>query len=354
MFEQVSKKWRSLGKSIKENISLVFSFIGFLGWLGITPEMAGDGVYSIVRIAVPIIEFFLGAWFMHSMLTRKHAAEKNGFKIRIDQAEGKAQAYAEESARLKKENKSLVCKIDELEAEKVKPNFSYLSDEEKAMAASAYKERELFPTPNASVFTYPDITLSQLQKRNIVRKVCVRKVGAVNIDMWQIEPAASEVLDGNPGLLNQLRDAFTRVYDAAVEKREREELEEKEELLDGYSCKLSQVDIRSRAMLRALILGYNVYCFSGYWSESSYEYDALLQSLVEWEFDSDEAVELFPTSLLMELYRYDSDLFKGKVDDYLQEREGAPNGWKTAGLGATPRFDFPWYWEKNEGDDDVQ
>ena len=209
----------------------------------------------------------------------------------------------------------------------------------------------MFPTPDTSIFTYPDITLSQLQKRNIVRKVCVRKVGAVNIDMWQIEPAATEAIDGNPGLLNQLRDAFTHMYDAAIEKRKEKELEEKEELLDGYSCKLSQVDIRSRAMLRALILGYNVYCFSGYWSESSYEYDALLQSLVEWEFDSDEAVELFPTSLLMELYRYDSDLFEGKVDDYLPEREGAPSGWKTAGLVAIPRFNFPWWWEKSEGDD---
>lgn len=313
--------------------------------------MVGDGIYSFTRAAIPVIEFILGAWFTRSMLTRQYEAEKTGFVARINQIEGKAQAYAEEKTQLKEENKDLAFKIDELEAEKLKPNFGYLSEEEKAMVASAFETRELFPTPDTSIFTYPDITLSQLQKRNIVRKVCVRKIGAVNIDMWQIEPAATEAIDGNPDLLNQLRDAFTHMYDAAIEKRKEKELEEKEELLDGYSCKLSQVDIRSRAMLRALILGYNVYCFSGYWSESSYEYDALLRSLVEWEFDSDEAVELFPTSLLMELYRYDSDLFEGKVDDYLPEREGAPSGWKTAGLVAIPRFNFPWWWEKSEGDD---
>lgn len=329
----------------------MFGLVGVFSWFGVTPEMVGDGIYSFTRAAIPVIEFILGAWFTRSMLTRQYEAEKTGFVARINQIEGKAQAYAEEKTQLKEENKDLAFKIDELEAEKLKPNFGYLSEEEKAMVASAFERRELFPTPDTSIFTYPDITLSQLQKRNIVRKVCVRKVGAVNIDMWQIEPAATEAIDGNPGLLNQLRDAFTHMYDAAIEKRKEEELEEKEELLDGYSCKLSQVDIRSRAMLRALILGYNVYCFSGYWSESSYEYDALLRSLVEWEFDSDEAVELFPTSLLMELYRYDSDLFEGKVDDYLPEREGAPSGWKTAGLVATPRFNFPWWWEKSEGDD---
>lgn len=342
---------KKLNIGVGDAISLLFGLVGFFSWFGVTPEMVGDGIYSFTRAAIPVIEFILGAWFTRSMLTRQYEAEKTGFVARINQIEGKAQAYAEEKTQLKEENKDLVFKIDELEAEKLKPNFGYLSEEEKAMVASAFETRELFPTPDTSIFTYPDITLSQLQKRNIVRKVCVRKVGAVNIDMWQIEPAATEAIDGNPGLLNQLRDAFTHMYDAAIEKRKEKELEEKEELLDGYSCKLSQVDIRSRAMLRALILGYNVYCFSGYWSESSYEYDALLRSLVEWEFDSDEAVELFPTSLLMELYRYDSDLFEGKVDDYLPEREGAPSGWKTAGLVAIPRFNFPWWWEKSEGDD---
>lgn len=342
---------KKLNIGVGDAISLLFGLVGVFSWFGVTPEMVGDGIYSFTRAAIPVIEFILGAWFTRSMLTRQYEAEKTGFVARINQIEGKAKAYAEEKTQLKEENKGLALKIDEFEAEKLKPNFGYLSEEEKAMVASAFESRELFPTPDTSIFTYPDITLSQLQKRNIVRKVCVRKVGAVNIDMWQIEPAATEAIDGNPDLLNQLRDAFTHMHDAAIEKREEEELEEKEELLDGYSCKLSQVDIRSRAMLRALILGYNVYCFSGYWSESSYEYDALLQSLVEWEFDSDEAVELFPTSLLMELYRYDSDLFEGKVDDYLPEREGAPSGWKTAGLGATPRFNFPWWWEKSEGDD---
>lgn len=342
---------KKLNIGVGDAISLLFGLVGVFSWFGVTPEIVGDGIYSFTRAAIPVIEFILGAWFTRSMLTRQYEAEKTGFVARINQIEGKAQAYAEEKTQLKEENKDLAFKIDELEAEKLKPNFGYLSEEEKAMVASAFERRELFPTPDTSIFTYPDITLSQLQKRNIVRKVCVRKVGAVNIDMWQIEPAATEAIDGNPGLLNQLRDAFTHMYDAAIEKRKEKELEEKEELLDGYSCKLSQVDIRSRAMLRALILGYNVYCFSGYWSESSYEYDALLRSLVEWEFDSDEAVELFPTSLLMELYRYDSDLFEGKVDDYLPEREGAPSGWKTAGLVAIPRFNFPWWWEKSEGDD---
>lgn len=342
---------KKLNIGVGDAISLLFGLVGVFSWFGVTPEMVGDGIYSFTRAAIPVIEFILGAWFTRSMLTRQYEAEKTGFVARINQIEGKAQAYAEEKTQLKEENKDLAFKIDELEAEKLKPNFGYLSEEEKAMVASAFETRELFPTPDTSIFTYPDITLSQLQKRNIVRKVCVRKVGAVNIDMWQIEPAATEAIDDNPGLLNQLRDAFTHMYDAAIEKRKEKELEEKEELLDGYSCKLSQVDIRSRAMLRALILGYNVYCFSGYWSESSYEYDALLRNLVEWEFDSDEAVELFPTSLLMELYRYDSDLFEGKVDDYLPEREGAPSGWKTAGLVAIPRFNFPWWWEKSEGDD---
>ena len=345
---------KKLNIGVGDVVSFAGLAISLVAWFGVTPERFGQMTFDVAQIAIPVFDFGLGVVFAHARLNRKHSAEKSGLRARIEQAEGKAQAYAEVIAQLKEENKGLALKIDELEAEKLKPNFSYLSEEEKAMVASAFETSELFPTPDTSIFTYPDITLSQLQKRNIVRKVCGRKVGAVNIDMWQIEPAASEVLDGNPGLLNQLRDAFARVYDAAVEKREREELEEKEELLDGYSCKLSQVDIRSRAMLRALILGYNVYCFSGYWSESSYEYDALLQSLVEWEFDSDEAVELFPTSLLMELYRYDSDLFEGKVDDYLPEREGAPSGWKTAGLGAIPRFNFPWWWEKSEGDDDVQ
>lgn len=342
---------KKLNIGVGDAISLLFGLVGVFSWFGVTPEMVGDGIYSFTRAAIPVIEFILGAWFTRSMLTRQYEAEKTGFVARINQIEGKAQAYAEEKTQLKEENKDLAFMIDELEAEKLKPNFGYLSEEEKAMVASAFETRELFPTPDTSIFTYPDITLSQLQKRNIVRKVCVRKVGAVNIDMWQIEPAATEAIDDNPGLLNQLRDAFTHMYDAAIEKRKEKELEEKEELLDGYSCKLSQVDIRSRAMLRALILGYNVYCFSGYWSESSYEYDALLRNLVEWEFDSDEAVELFPTSLLMELYRYDSDLFEGKVDDYLPEREGAPSGWKTAGLVAIPRFNFPWWWEKSEGDD---
>lgn len=342
---------KKLNIGVGDAISFAGLAISLICWFGVTPERFGQMAFDVAQIVIPVFDFGLGAFFMHARFSRKHSAEKSDLGARIEQAEDKAQAYAEEETQLKEENKDLAFKIDELEAEKLKPNFGYLSEEEKAMVASAFETRELFPTPDTSIFTYPDITLSQLQKRNIVRKVCVRKVGAVNIDMWQIEPAATEAIDGNPDLLNQLRDAFTHMYDAAIEKRKEKELEEKEELLDGYSCKLSQVDIRSRAMLRALILGYNVYCFSGYWSESSYEYDALLQNLVEWEFDSDEAVELFPTSLLMELYRYDSDLFEGKVDDYLPEREGAPSGWKTAGLVAIPRFNFPWWWEKSEGDD---
>lgn len=331
-------------------MSAVGLLVTAIGWFGVTPERFGQMASEIAQLTIPFIDFGLGAWFMHSMLTRKHSAEKSELESRATQAEVTSQFFVEEASNLEKRSEKLSNRIDELENEKIKPDFGYLSEEEKTMVFLAYKDRELFPTPDTSMFTYPDITLSQLQKRNIVQKVCVRKVGLAKIDMWQIEPAASEALAGNPGLRNKINDA----YDAAIEKREEEEQREKEELLDGYSCKLSQVDIRSRAMLRALILGYNVYCFSGYWSESSYEYDALLQSLVEWEFDSDEAVELFPTSLLMELYRYDSDLFEGKVDDYLPEREGAPSGWKTAGLGATPRFNFPWWWEKKEDKENTQ
>lgn len=176
-------------------------------------------------------------------------------------------------------------------------------------------------------------------------------MGAVNIDMWQIEPAATEAIDGNPDLLNQLRDAFTHMYDAAIEKREEEEREQREELLDGYSRELSQIDVSSRALLRALTLGYNVYCPSSHWSEHEYENDALLESLVDWKFESDAAVQLFPTDLLMAVYEHDSELLERNVGEYLSKREDAPNGWANFTMGRNPRFDFPWFWEKSEGDD---
>lgn len=345
---------KRLNIGVGDAISLLFGLVGVFSWFGVTPEMVGNGIYSFTRAAIPVIEFILGAWFTRSMLTRQYEAEKTGFVARINQIEGKAQAYAEEKTQLKEENKGLAFRIDELEAEKLKPNFSYLSEEEKAMVASAFESRELFPTPDTSIFTYPDITLSQLQKRNIVRKVCVRKVGAVNIDMWQIEPAATEAIDGNPGLLNQLRDAFTHMYDAAIEKRKEEELEQREELLDGYSCELSQIDVSSRALLRALILGYNVYCPSSHWSKDEYENDALLESLVDWKFESDAAVQLFPTDLLMAVYEHDSELLERNVGEYLSKREGAPNGWANFTMGRNPRFDFPWFWEKSKGDEHVQ
>lgn len=326
--------------------------ISLIGWFGVTPERFGQMAFDVAQIVIPVFDFGLGAFFMHARLSRKHSAEKSDLGARIEQAEGKAQAYAEGIAQLKEENKGLAFKIDELEAEKLKPNFGYLSEEEKAMVASAFERRELFPTPDTRIFTYPDITLSQLQKRNIVRKVCVRKVGTVNIDMWQIEPAATEAIDGNPDLLNQLRDAFTHMYDAAIEKREEEEREQREELLDGYSCELSQIDVSSRALLRALTLGYNVYCPSRHWSKDEYENDVLLESLVDWRFESDSAVQLFPTELLMAVYEYDNELLERNVDECLAKRESAPNGWANFATG--PRFDFPWYWEKNEGDEHVQ
>lgn len=348
MFERIFTKLRPIKRPAMEIASLLLGLVGLLGWLGITPEMVGDGVYSLLRITIPAIEFVLGAWFMRSILARKHTAEINRLMVRIGQGEGRAQAYSEDMDLLKEENKSLASKIDELEGEKVKPNFSYLSDEEMAMVASAYKDRELFPTPDISMFAYPDITLSQLQKRNIVQKVCVRKVGLAKIDMWQIEPAASEALDGSPGLVNQLHDA----YDAAIAKQEREAREAQKELLDSYSCKLSQIDVRSRALLRALVLGRNVYCPSSHWNETSYEYDGLLQDLVSWEYELDSVIQLFPTQLLMDVYRYDPELFERNVDDYLPEREGAPNGWKADGF--TPRFDFPWWWEKKKDEKSTQ
>lgn len=343
---------KRLNIGVGDVVSLLLGLVGVFSWFGVTPEMVGDVIYLLTRATIPVIEFILGAWFTRSMLTRQYEAEKTGFAIRINQAEGKAQAYAEGIAQLKEQNKSLIYKVDKLEAEKLKPNFGYLSEEEKAMVASAFESRELFPAPDTSIFTYPDITLSQLQKRNIVRKVCVRKVGAVNIDMWQIEPAASEAIDGDPGLLNQLHDAFTCMYDAAIEKREEEERERQEKMLDGYSLELSQIDISSRVLLRALTLGYNVYCPSSHWDKGAYENDALLESLVDWEFEFDSTVRLFPTDLLMAVYEHDSELLEHNVDEYLSKREGAPNGWANFATG--PRFDFPWYWEKNEGDEHVQ
>lgn len=328
--------------------------ISLIGWFGVTPERFGQMAFDVTQIVIPVFDFGLGAFFMHARMSKRHNAEKNGLEARVEQAEGRAQAYAEGVDLTKEENKILANKINELESEKIKPDFGYLSNEEKAMVASAFDGCEPFPTPDTSVFTYPDITLSQLQKRNIVKKAGAKKVGVSEIVLWQIERAASEALNGNPDLLDDCRSAYTHVYDAAVKKREEEEREEQEELLDNYSCKLSQVDNRSRAMLRALILGYNVYVPSSHWSEDSYDYDPLLQSLVGWEYEFDSSVQLFPTSLLMDVYSYDPELFERNVDDYLPEREGAPNGWKTDGLGFAPRFDFPWYWEKNEGDEHVQ
>lgn len=341
---------KKLNIGVDDVVSFAGLAISLIGWFGVTPERFGQMAFDVAQIVIPVFDFGLGAFFMHARMSKRHNAEKNGLEARVEQAEGRAQAYAEGVDLTKEENKILANKINELESEKIKPDFGYLSNEEKAMVFLAYKDRELFPTPDTSMFTYPDITLSQLQKRNIVQKVCVRKVGLAKIDMWQIEPAASEALAGNPGLRNKINDA----YDAAIEKREEEEQREKEELLDNYSCKLSQVDNRSRAMLRALILGYNVYVPSSHWSEDSYDYDPLLQSLVGWEYEFDSSVQLFPTSLLMDVYSYDPELFERNVDDYLPEREGAPSGWKTDGLGFAPRFDFPWYWEKNEGDEHVQ
>lgn len=343
---------KRLNIGVGDAISFAGLVISLICWFGVTPERFGQMAFDVAQIVIPVFDFGLGAFFMHARFSRKHSAEKSDLGARIEQAEDKSQAYAEEKTQLKEENKGLAFKIDELEAEKLKPNFGYLSEEEKAMVASAFETRELFPTPDTSIFTYPDITLSQLQKRNIVRKVCVRKVGAVNIDMWQIEPAASEAIDGDPDLLNRLRDAFTHMYDAAIEKREEEERERQEKMLDGYSCALSQIDISSRALLRALTLGYNVYCPSRHWDKGAYENDALLESLVDWKFESDAAVQLFPTDLLMAVYEHDSELLEHNVDEYLSKREGAPNGWANFTTG--PRFDFPWYWEKNEGDEHVQ
>lgn len=342
---------KKLNIGVGDAISFAGLAISLICWFGVTPERFGQMAFDVAQIVIPVFDFGLGAFFMHARFSRKHSAEKSDLGARIEQAEDKAQAYAEEKTQLKEENKGLALKIDELEAEKPKPNFGYLSEEEKAMVASAFETRELFPTPDTSIFTYPDITLSQLQKRNIVRKVCVRKIGAVNIDMWQIEPAATEAIDGNPDLLNQLRDAFTHMYDAAIEKREEEEREQREELLDGYSRELSQIDVSSRALLRALTLGYNVYCPSSHWSKHEYENDALLESLVDWKFESDAAVQLFPTDLLMAVYEHDSELLERNVGEYLSKREDAPNGWANFTMGRNPRFDFPWFWEKSEGDD---
>ena len=331
-------------------MSAVGLLVTAIGWFGVTPERFGQMASEIAQLTIPFVDFGLGAWFMHSMLTRKHSAEKSEFESRAMQAEVTSQFFVEEASNLEKRSEKLSNRIDELENEKIKPDFGYLSEEEKTMVAFAYKDRELFPTPDTSLFTYPDITLSQLQKRNIVQKVCVRKVGLVEIGMWQIEPAASEAIDGNPGLLNQLNDA----YDTAIEKLEEKAREDQEELLDNYSCELSKIDVRSRALLRALTLGYNVYCPSSHWNETSYEYDALLQDLVDWEYELDSVIQLFPTQRLMEVYRYDPELFERNVDDYLPEREGEQNCWKADGIGFIPRFDFPWYWEKKEEEKNTQ
>ena len=334
---------------ISEVMSAVGLLVTAIGWFGVTPERFGQMASEIAQLTIPFIDFGLGAWFMHSMLTRKHSAEKSELESRATQAEVTSQFFVEEASNLEKRSEKLSNRIDELENEKIKPDFGYLSEEEKTMVFLAYKDRELFPTPDTSMFAYPDITLSQLQKRNIVQKVCVRKVGLAKIDMWQIEPAASEALAGNPGLRNKINDA----YDAAIEKREEEEQREKEELLDGYSCKLSQIDVRSRALLRALTLGYNVYCPSSHWNKYAYEHDALLQNLVGWEYELDSVIQLFPTQRLMEVYRYDPELFERNVGDYLPEREGEQNCWKADGIGFIPRFDFPWYWEKKEKEEEI-
>ena len=54
----------------------------------------------------------------------------------------------------------------------------------------------------------------------------------------------------------------------------------------------------------------------------------------------------------MAVYEYDNELLERNVDECLSKREGAPNGW--ANFTTAPRFGFPWYWEKNEGDEHVQ
>lgn len=86
--------------------------------------------------------------------------------------------------------------------------------------------------------------------------------------------------------------------------------------------------------------------------KDEYENDALLESLVDWKFEFDSAVQLFPTDLLMAVYEHDSELLERNVGEYLSKREGAPNGWANFTTG--PRCGFPWYWEKNEGDEHVQ
>lgn len=347
------EKWGSLKPSLKENASLLLGVVGLFGWLGITPEIAGQGLYTLVRFAVPVIEFPLGAFFMYSMLTRKHIVEKRDLETLISQTEGKVQLLSEEVNRMTKKNESLASKMDEMEKEKIRPDFGCLSKEEKAMVCCAYGTGEPFPTPGTSVFTYPDITLYQLQKRNIVDQVSVKKIDLTAIDMWQIARSAKEALDNDDGLLEQCRNAYSSLRDAALERREEEKRRAEEGTLSEYSYRLSQIDITSRALLRALILGYDVFCLSSHWSNDVYEHDLLLCNLVEWECDSDITVKFNPTQLLIDVYRYKPELFEGSVDDCLLNRENVPNGWRGNGLSSDIRFEFPWWWEKRKGDCDA-
>lgn len=101
------EKWGSLKPSLKENASLLLGVVGLFGWLGITPEIAGQGLYTLVRFAVPVIEFPLGAFFMYSMLTRKHIVEKRDLEALISKTEGKVQLLSEEVNRMTKKNESL-------------------------------------------------------------------------------------------------------------------------------------------------------------------------------------------------------------------------------------------------------
>lgn len=206
-------------KEHKENLSLVFSIggfavgvIGVIGWLGVSPESVGQGMYDFLVIALPVIVFASGAlagtsifniWARHKLgITIDEAASRLGARINAH-------------------------------------NFEDLSDQCKHLLLYAYGVENGFMRPtNTDTFPDGDNCLSILHSRHLLVKM----------------PKPETVFAGRPWIMNRDARTFLREHEKVLADLEEGRARNREEAAKRKNSRLTKAWEKADAIHKLVVL----------------------------------------------------------------------------------------------------